>query len=205
MSDFSQRLVRVYLALVLICILSQASAYEISASPDEIIFEAKAKEKTCHSITIQADSHEVLINTLWSENESRNLDDFKYGASKFGLEVTAPKILTNNEDLTICSTTSDKMSYHGVVLIEDTSGRVGLGVWLTINPKAPNKPLSENEEQNVENLDYTKKTRPTITGNTITEKPSPLNLQTYLILSTFFSTLILGLLLILARRRRKNV
>ncbi|SRR3989344_648515 len=204
MSDSSQLSVKTFSALFVIAItslLSQVSAYELSATPDEIIINAEPGEEICRSLTIEAGSHEVRISTKWSPIKSRALETFAYNPADFGITVTAPSLLTaNQKNLNVCIEVPDIYAYHGVIMIEDMSRIAGLGVWLTINRDSSEKPP---KQQNISNP--VKKTKQTITGSAIADAQNTSNnLQSYLIITTFFSSLLLAFLLLRLYRTKRN-
>ncbi|MEK6824467.1 MAG: hypothetical protein AABY02_01310 [Nanoarchaeota archaeon] len=207
MSDSSQLSVKTFPALFVLAItslLGQVSSYELSATPDEIIINIESGEEVCRGLTIEAGSHEVLISTKWSPIKSRTLETFTYNPSDFGIAVVAPALLTaNQKNLNVCIEVPDTYAYHGVIIIEDMSGIAGLGVWLTINPDSSDKPL---KQQNM--TSPIKKTKQYITGSAIADTQNTSNsLQNYLILTAFFSSILLAFLFVWVYRKRrlKNV
>ncbi len=204
MSDSSQLPVKTFSALFVLAItslLGQVSAYELSATPDEIIINAKPGEEVCRELTVKADSHEVLTSTKWSFVKSRAIGDFIYNPADLGIAITAPsRLAANEEEFNICIEVSDSHAYHGVITIEDEDGLAGLGVWLKINPDASDKPLPKQEEPKP-----VKNPKKTITGSAIADAQNTSNnLQDYLIMTAFLSSLFLAFLLVWTHRKRKR-
>jgi hypothetical protein len=177
-------------------LVGQASAYKISASPEEIILNLTPNEEVCRDIEVESDSENLDISTWWSAKKSRTITTFTYEASEVGVTIFAPEHILGKRGVAhICAQVKDSYAHYGVVIIEDREKSAGLGVWLTINPNSPEKSITKE------------RTRPSITGavpqESTQEPQKDVDIARYLMIGTVLLTLALAVLILKIRKKAR--
>lgn len=178
-------------AILILVLINQVSAYEISANPYEIIIETGPHKEVCRDINVEADSDTLNVHTLWSPTKSRTVETFTLNSEETNIKIAHPtKIAGPRTQFKICIEILDNYSHYGLITIEDPTKHAGLGIWFIINPDNPEKRTLKR----------------TITGNAIKDsqqEQESVDLTVYFMLGTTLLTLALAFLIIKIRKKAR--
>jgi hypothetical protein len=141
MSNLLQLLSLILLPVLLFDLASSAS---MESSPAKMSFDLKNGEIACRNISVKGDAsmHYAHVSAYWSEGPVRSIKDYKHNASEFGLITQYPrKVFLNSSAFEFCVKAEKEGSYYGLMLIEDSLGKIALGVKIELNPKKSKRPL----------------------------------------------------------------
>ena len=150
---FGQCRSRIAALLMIISMVSLASAVEISVSPTEIFFKGVVNEEICKNVDITSPDYSgnIAINDKWAAaGEIRNdLRVHNLNASNLGIEIeyTNMVYLDKKTSISICITPRDKGLYHGAVLYRSEKGYVGVGNWIVLEVAGAGEEISLNNEE----------------------------------------------------------
>lgn len=122
-----------------------AHALELGATPAVLIFE---ENNVCKNITLFSDRNGVVLSgkTLWSFEESKQLENYKLSPQLAGIEIRYPQSIEleqGKENIQVCIMKDSKQKAYGVLVYQSENGHVGIGVWLVSEGEQGEKKGSE--------------------------------------------------------------
>ena len=131
-------MVRVIFIFYFIFLFGLVGGMELTASPEEIVFEAEVGEVICENLSIEAEGFSnILVEDRWAEVGfmDRKLSKHKLESEELGLNVVYVEELSVGETgvLEICLDGEKFGNFHGVLLLRGERVSAGVGVWLVVN------------------------------------------------------------------------
>ncbi len=136
--------IRLFFLICALFFVPPACAIEISAPPD-IFLQNTAGTPNCTAFDVSVyGSDALLLQSAWSANPSRNLEDYFFSARDVGLIVEHPEIVWVNAgsfSIPFCVVSKESGIYRGVLLMQPAQSIGGIGTWIVVN-------VSENALRN---------------------------------------------------------
>ena len=178
-----------------ILIVNPVYAIELGLSPSSIAIDTKNGEEACFNLKIYTDRQtDVYLEDYWNNKGRKNVRDYTYRAEDFGItmnyikDVRADEITSNR----ICVKGERGGKYYGFLLVRNNQRKIGVGMWIEFsNGDAEERMLKGGAG---------------ITGAFAGHPSGELDIIGLLIILQLLLMLaLIGLLLMLARKKRQLV
>lgn len=195
------RLIRGFIViLTYFLIISAVSAVQIGISPGEIEFNSDPMKVTCKVINVYTQNNLVLSGEdKWANTTrtTRNMNDYRYKASDFGLSIGYIKeVGRNNTQVKVCIAGVKPGNYQGA-LVYSAPSVAGVGTWIKVNIYGQST-NSGNSQNNAPEDNENEDTNAPITGAAI-------GFGNLIYVPMIASTLILLIVLLVLLRINKKI
>ncbi len=125
------------LFLFFVFFMVSVSAYDLRASPEEIVLDGFSGDVICEEIVVSLDEvGEIVVEDRWASSgvSERTFIAHNLNAEDIGLSVEYKDefVIINEKRVEVC-VSGDAGSYHGLFLFRVKGQNAGVGVWAVVN------------------------------------------------------------------------
>lgn len=103
----------------------------LSISSETLNFSGKTNEVICRSVPVSFND-KIIIEDRWNSKETKNLNDYRFNASYFGLNLLYPQV-SSNKIIDFCIVGNHPGKYYGALLFKEEESITGVGIWASID------------------------------------------------------------------------